>query len=449
MKSFVKYSFIIVTFHAATFQACLAQNRLKYKIKEKIPDLYFELNNEGFSRKISDYRGRILVLDFWSRGCGACVASFPKLEKLAEKRNQDFAIIPVMKENKHIFDSLVSKSQILKESNLDFVVGDTLLHDNFPHRYVPYCVWIDQEGNFIGTTTEVTDELITAAINGNEIGAFESNPAPKVKSVLNFQKEKQNFTKRLLDGSEYYIKIRTDTTVDSHLINSYIPLKDSSTGSNIGFLLPAYPLSSLIPLVFGKEDCSLFTSDDEQIKALIYQKKNSTNHYNPLVFMEVLVPPGSADIKRLNRIAQIETERYFNLKSQLSNEPYPSLILKRVKISVDSSVSVTIDSNSNRKLGEPLEYTKSGIMTGETGNTLSQVITSIVSKINYEYGHNYHFLNETGQNIDNVIVKGYLKCEDLSNINLVKCMFLKIGYQLVSEDRTLKTVKISKYQGKL
>jgi peroxiredoxin len=45
----------------------------------------------GKSHKLSDYRGKVVVLDFWYRGCGWCIRSMPQMKQVAE----DFKEKPV------------------------------------------------------------------------------------------------------------------------------------------------------------------------------------------------------------------------------------------------------------------------------------------------------------------------------------------------------------------
>ncbi|WP_126248116.1 TlpA family protein disulfide reductase [Chitinophaga rhizosphaerae] len=425
---------------------CWAQNKLKYKLNEKIPDLTFRYVHDAGLRKISDFKGKILVLDFWSRGCGSCIASFPNIESLVDDRRNDIAVVAVMRENRHIFDSLKGKSQILKESNLNFVVGDTIMRSNFPHTYVPYCVWIDKDGRFIGTTTKVTNELLDQALSGGFLGAFESNQNPTVRTELDFIKERQKLIRKTHEGIEYYVTLRTDTTVHKSFINKYIPLKDSASDQNIGFLLPAFPLSSLLPLFYTTTDHVLLTSTDERLSKLIKTQKATYNEDNPLVYMELVLEPGKAsDIAVLNSIARTEIGNFFGITYKLANEPYPSLVLKRTRITHNSPQIIKIEKIAGeRKLGDPIEFTKNGIKTGSTGNTVNQIITGVIGKINFELNNNYHVINETNQNLDNIIVTGYLICKDLGDIDQLNKMLGDLGYTFSIENRILPTIQLNK-----
>lgn len=51
---------------------------------------------DGQPRALTDYRGKVLVLDFWYRGCGWCVRAMPQMKQLTEDfAGQDVAIVGV------------------------------------------------------------------------------------------------------------------------------------------------------------------------------------------------------------------------------------------------------------------------------------------------------------------------------------------------------------------
>lgn len=48
----------------------------------------------GQSHALADYRGKVVLLDFWYRGCGWCIEAMPELEKVAgDFKNEPFVVL--------------------------------------------------------------------------------------------------------------------------------------------------------------------------------------------------------------------------------------------------------------------------------------------------------------------------------------------------------------------
>lgn len=57
---------------------------LPLTIGDKVPDIVLNhvINYKAGDIKLSDFKGKLVILDFWSSWCGACIALFPHMDSL-------------------------------------------------------------------------------------------------------------------------------------------------------------------------------------------------------------------------------------------------------------------------------------------------------------------------------------------------------------------------------
>lgn len=145
-------------------------------IGDQVPDIEFPviINHKTSSARLSDFKGKLVILDFWATWCTSCLQGFPKLDSLQKFFENDLKIFLV--NSKETRDNLQKVSLFYKNwelrtgKNLDLpsVVEDTIAKKLFQPRLIPHYVWIGQDGKLIAFTSveEVTAKNIRAVLNG-------------------------------------------------------------------------------------------------------------------------------------------------------------------------------------------------------------------------------------------------------------------------------------------
>lgn len=123
----------------------------------------FTLKNiEGKEIKLSDYKGKIVVLDFWATWCGPCKASFPKMQDLVTKykgKNVEFLFVNTWENGKE--DEIFKKvTTYITDKKFDFnVIFDSKQEvvTNYKIEGIPTRIVIDKNGNILTYDHSNTD----------------------------------------------------------------------------------------------------------------------------------------------------------------------------------------------------------------------------------------------------------------------------------------------------
>lgn len=153
--------------------SALAQDS-KSLLNKSAPILSFEkvVNYEKPRIQSSDFKSKILIVDFWATWCAPCIASFPHLERIQNKYKEKLQIIAVTDETEERIAAFLSK----KKTSLPIAFDtDGKIAAAFPHRALPHTVVIDASNvvRAVTVSAAITDEVIDKLLAGQTLALEE------------------------------------------------------------------------------------------------------------------------------------------------------------------------------------------------------------------------------------------------------------------------------------
>ncbi|MBN8836340.1 MAG: TlpA family protein disulfide reductase [Sphingobacteriia bacterium] len=171
------------------------------KVGDTMPGIQLKMVNvpTGKSR-LADFKGKLVILDFWSTSCSVCIDDFPYMESLQKQFGDKIQII--------LTNPFETQEQIqqrfngrykgrIKIPDLPSIVANyswqtwnellrvSSLFKAFPCRSVPLHVWIDGKGiiRLIGGHENTYPDKIKDLLAGKEIDFIYGSTAPNIPNL--------------------------------------------------------------------------------------------------------------------------------------------------------------------------------------------------------------------------------------------------------------------------
>lgn len=117
--------------------------RFKTTVGEAIPDFSFAAT-DGKTYNISDFKGKVVWLNFFATWCGPCLVEIPELNKLSDK-HQDIVFISIGRD--HTVEELIPFAEKKKMTYLVGADPGKSIFKLFGEKYIPRNYLIDKKGN--------------------------------------------------------------------------------------------------------------------------------------------------------------------------------------------------------------------------------------------------------------------------------------------------------------
>lgn len=163
------------------------------EVGAKMPDLPLgeTINNWTGKTRFKEFKGKLVILDFWNTRCGSCINGFPHLESLQEKFGDSIQILLVnaTETAAQIEQRYSGALKGAYRSTLPMLSNAKELAKLFPHRYMGHTVWIGPDGTIVlrGREFNNHEQKIRAVLAGESISFLPEDAAyVRGKSLSNF-----------------------------------------------------------------------------------------------------------------------------------------------------------------------------------------------------------------------------------------------------------------------
>lgn len=407
---------LVFTLVAAT--TSFAQNK-SLKIGESLPENIWStplqlVNHPQKTITLSQDKDKLILLDFWNTWCSSCLLNFPKMEELQKQFGDKIKILAVSNQDRLVLEKFFASKNGQRYKNVVSVAGDKMFHQLFPHKGVPYIIWI-KDGKMLNTTdgAQVTEKTIQEVLGGEN---------SSLQTVVQMSRD------RPLMLSENF-----DNEKDLSMISYSLFAKGRIRGMGFG---SGFHRSGQI--VYGRQFTNFsFWEIASAIANEIFQKKNQSfnekrriiEFKNPerrvedksLYNYEYIVPQSKAD--SLYPLMLENLSRFADYKTIIEKRKVKCLVLKRTS---------TVDKLKTK--GSEMSFLFSLSKT----NLQNTSLYALVNSLNAVPTISLPIVDETGypNNID-------LTMGAISDLNSIRKELMRYDLDLVEAERVLDMLVIS------
>jgi thiol-disulfide isomerase/thioredoxin len=230
MKKFILFISILVLSLQNTFsQEGSVSDMLQ--VGSQVPDFDITLYTSTGTEKhnIKEFRGKVVILEFWATYCGPCIPAMDHLYDVQYQMKNDLVVIAVTDEERWKVANYLKKRPTYLQIGLDV---DKRLNQMFYHQFMPHTIVIDPQGFLKAITSpdQINKEIVYLAKSGAILSVkTKAEFAPKDENstaleVVNY--ESKSFYKVAVapyrEGIQSQFNKKSDTEYE--FINCTVPM---------------------------------------------------------------------------------------------------------------------------------------------------------------------------------------------------------------------------------
>lgn len=407
------------------------------EIGEVCPDLDLRMTDpvNPFC-KLSDYHGKIIVLDFWATGCQPCRALFKRIDTLEKKYGDRIKVLPISIEDSAKVASFLKDFQDVTGIHVNSSFHSRDVYRLFPHIYIPHEVWLDTNRVVIAETDfqQLNDAVVgTLVKGGTPAWSMKKDPVMlpldynKGPVILGGQFNAPDSLFLLKDSTDRFECIVTKPT--RQLVGAAFQRPGSISGYNLSILwiysfVAGHSRADFIErnrAILNVRDTMAIVGPMDSYEAQIWSKQHTFN-------FEFLLKDGEPDSIKYD-LALAEVNKYFknyHITGGIEQQTGDCYVLHRT----------TTDDRISSAGGTPVCQ-----MNGYRARLVNTTLGTFFFRMQTGFLQLTHFplIDESG--LSNVPVDLDISC-DLSKLDAVNAALKSYGLEFKKETRTISYLVI-------
>lgn len=325
--------FLLLIFSLGNLKAQTIASSQSVKVNERMPSFYLQEVLYFTKKEISldDFKGKWLILDFWSTTCKACVFSFPKINQLQKDLGDKVQFVLIGKGDEKNIRSVYEKYREYYKLTLP-IAYDSKLFEVFDVQTVPHIIVIDIEGKVKAITTSddsFNRENLKSLFRGNSPQFYEKGKSTYSNAL------KSDITKPLLidgnggEGNAFVFRsllARWNNNFRRHRYERIDLYVDQGFYQGIGIpLIELYNLayvgvinSLFYDSLYGKfHNRPIFEIDDTSAFTFSVAQEQGLYNYS------LIVPPERSSKEYLQQIMRRDLKNYFGYDAEIETRWMP------------------------------------------------------------------------------------------------------------------------------